>query len=38
MSRPTIFCRLTPGTNVALFNAMAHVIVTEGLANDEFHS
>ena len=26
------FLQLTPGTNVALFNAMAHVIVTEGLA------
>jgi formate dehydrogenase major subunit len=25
-----------PGTNVAFVNAMAHVIVTEGLANDEF--
>ena len=28
------FLQLTPGTNVALFNAMAHVIVTEGLANE----
>ena len=25
-----------PGTNVAVINAMAHVIVTEGLANDAF--
>ncbi len=30
------FLQLTPGTNVALFNAMAHVIVTEGLANASF--
>ncbi len=30
------FLQLTPGTNVALFNAMAHVIVTEGLANEIF--
>ncbi len=30
------FLQLTPGTNVALFNAMAHVIVTEGLANENF--
>ena len=28
--------KLRPGTNVALINALAHVIVTEGLANDEF--
>ncbi|BBL76114.1 formate dehydrogenase subunit alpha [Methylomagnum ishizawai] len=28
--------KLRPGTNVALVNALAHVIVTEGLANDEF--
>jgi formate dehydrogenase major subunit len=27
---------LTPGTNVALLNALAHVIVTEGLANEAF--
>jgi len=27
---------LTPGTNVALINAMSHVIVTEGLADKEF--
>src|SRR5207249_6867200 len=25
-----------PGTNVAMINALAHVIVTEGLANDAF--
>ncbi len=30
------FLQLTPGTNVALFNAMAHVAVTEGLINHEF--
>ncbi len=30
------FLQLTPGTNVALFNAMTHVIVTEGLANTSF--
>jgi formate dehydrogenase major subunit len=28
--------KLRPGTNVAVVNAMAHVIVTEGLANDAF--
>ncbi|MGH7934527.1 MAG: formate dehydrogenase subunit alpha [Candidatus Binataceae bacterium] len=28
--------QLQPGTNVAMFNAMAHVIVTEGLANEQF--
>jgi len=28
--------KLRPGTNVALINALAHVIVTEGLANDAF--
>ena len=28
--------QLKPGTNVALINALAHVIVTEGLANDAF--
>jgi formate dehydrogenase major subunit len=27
---------LAPGTNVAIFNAFAHVVVTEGLVNDEF--
>lgn len=27
---------LAPGTNVAMVNAFAHVIVTEGLANEEF--
>ncbi len=30
------FLQLTPGTNVALLNAMAHTIVTEGLANESF--
>ncbi len=28
--------KLMPGTNVALINALAHVVVTEGLADDEF--
>jgi formate dehydrogenase major subunit len=28
--------QLLPGTNVALINAMAHVVVTEGLADDTF--
>jgi formate dehydrogenase major subunit len=28
--------QLKPGTNVALVNALAHVIVTEGLADDSF--
>src|SRR5262245_17544340 len=28
--------QLQPGTNVALINGLAHVIVTEGLANDAF--
>ena len=27
---------LRPGTNVAVVNALAHVIVTEGLVNEEF--
>ncbi|MGH7879188.1 MAG: formate dehydrogenase subunit alpha, partial [Candidatus Binataceae bacterium] len=30
------FLQLVPGTNVALLNAMAHVVVTEGLANETF--
>ena len=30
-SRPTTTCQLLPGTNVAVVNAMAHVVVTEGL-------
>ena len=30
------FLQLTPGTNVALFNAMAHVVVTERLVNEQF--
>jgi formate dehydrogenase major subunit len=30
------FLQLSPGTNVALFNAMAHVVVTEGLVNEQF--
>ncbi|HTS87396.1 MAG TPA: formate dehydrogenase subunit alpha [Gemmatimonadales bacterium] len=28
--------KLRPGTNVALLNAMAHVVVTEGLADERF--
>jgi len=28
--------KLRPGTNVALINALAHVIIDEGLADDEF--
>ena len=28
--------KLRPGTNVAILTALAHVVVTEGLANDEF--
>jgi formate dehydrogenase major subunit len=28
--------KLLPGTNVAMLNALAHVVVTEGLANDAF--
>ena len=28
--------KLQPGTNVAIINGLAHVIVTEGLANDDF--
>jgi formate dehydrogenase major subunit len=28
--------KLRPGTNVALINSLAHVIVTEGLVNEEF--
>jgi formate dehydrogenase major subunit len=28
--------QLRPGTNVALFNSIAHVIVTEGLVNEKF--
>ena len=27
---------LTPGTNVAMINALAHVVVTEGLVDEEF--
>jgi formate dehydrogenase major subunit len=30
------FLQLTPGTNVALFNAMTHVVVTDGLVNERF--
>ena len=32
----TLWLRQKPGTDVALFNAMAHVIVKEGLMNEDF--
>ena len=35
-STPRCSCRLQPGTNVVVFNAMAHVIVKEGLINRAF--
>ena len=35
-SRPTITFPLKPGTNVAVLNAIAHVVVTEGLVNETF--
>jgi formate dehydrogenase alpha subunit len=31
-----LFLRLRPGTDIALLNGMAHVIVAEGLQNDDF--
>ena len=31
-----VFLKLRPGTDIALLNSMAHVIVKEGLQNDEF--
>jgi formate dehydrogenase major subunit len=31
-----VHLQVTPGTNVAVLNSMAHVIVTEGLTRDEF--
>jgi formate dehydrogenase major subunit len=34
--RATHHLQLKPGTNVAVINALAHVVVTEGLANDTF--
>jgi formate dehydrogenase major subunit len=33
-----VHLQLRPGTNVALFNAIAHVVVTEGLAKDDYVS
>ena len=36
-SRPTIHLQLRPGTNVAFVNAMAHVIVEEGLEDAGVH-
>jgi formate dehydrogenase major subunit len=32
----THFLQLVPGTNVAIVNALAHVIVTEGLVDEQF--
>lgn len=32
----TLHLQLKPGTNVALFNGLAHVVVTEGLADRQF--
>lgn len=34
--RADIFLQLKPGTNVALLNSMAHVIIEEGLQNEDF--
>ncbi|MCC6202734.1 MAG: formate dehydrogenase subunit alpha [Gammaproteobacteria bacterium] len=34
--RAAYHLQLRPGTNVAVLNALAHVIVTEGLANERF--
>ena len=31
-----LWLRLKPGTNVALLNSLAHVIIKEGLANEAF--
>src|SRR5512147_3070364 len=31
-----VFLKLRPGTDIALLNGMAHVILKEGLQNDEF--
>ena len=31
-----VFLQLKPGTNIAFLNAMAHVILKEGLADEEF--
>jgi formate dehydrogenase alpha subunit len=31
-----VFLKMRPGTDIALLNGMAHVIVKEGLQNDEF--
>lgn len=31
-----VHLQLKPGTNVAMLNALAHVVVTEGLAKDEY--
>lgn len=34
--RADVWLRLKPGTDVALLNAMAHVIITKGMANSNF--
>ena len=31
-----VFMRMRPGTDIALLNGLAHIIVKEGLGNDEF--
>ena len=31
-----VFLKMRPGTDIALLNGMAHVIVKEGLQNEEF--
>ncbi|MDD5059003.1 MAG: formate dehydrogenase subunit alpha [Sideroxydans sp.] len=35
-ARATYHLKLRPGTNVAMLSALAHVIVTEGLVNEQF--
>jgi formate dehydrogenase major subunit len=35
-ARATYHLKLKPGTNVAMLSALAHVIVTEGLMNEQF--
>jgi formate dehydrogenase major subunit len=32
----TWYCRLTPGTDVAFYNALMHVLIAEGLVNEPF--
>src|SRR5512142_583003 len=31
-----VFLRMKPGTDIALLNGIGHIIVSEGLQNDEF--